>query len=61
MNHESWGYQETEYDAQNVLDLPEGFSSNHITLLQYGYPIAKLQKYTNEDAEAELEALGSLG
>jgi len=57
MNHKNWDYRETEYDAQNVHDLPEEFSSNHITLLQYGYPIEKLKKYTNEDAEAEIEAI----
>jgi len=60
MDHGSWEYRETEYDAVNVLDLPEGFSQDHITLLQFGYPVEKLKKYTDEDALAEIEALGSL-
>lgn len=47
MDHNSWLYEDTEYDAVNILDIPEDFTSDHITLLERGYPLHKLRNDKN--------------
>lgn len=60
MSHDSWGYEDTEFEEVNMWDIPKNFTKDHITLLDYGYTVAKLKKYSREDAISELQALGSL-
>lgn len=57
MNHNSWEYQGTEYEIENCKELPESLSSSHIMLLQLGYPLERVSKYTEGDAQAKIDAL----
>ncbi|MBX0320108.1 hypothetical protein [Shouchella clausii] len=57
MNHNRWEYQDTEYEVENCKELPEGLSSSHLKLLELGYPLKWVSKYTEEDAQAEIDAL----
>lgn len=57
MNHNRWEYQDTEYEVENCKELPEGLSSSHLKLLELGYPLKWVRKYTEEDAQAEIDAL----
>ncbi|MEK4824507.1 hypothetical protein NSS71_08110 [Niallia sp. FSL W8-0951] len=58
MNHEHWNYIETEFEADNIRNIPNNLSPYHYRLLECGYPLNKVIKYSNEDAESELDAIG---
>ncbi|MFD1335781.1 hypothetical protein ACFQ4N_09495 [Oceanobacillus iheyensis] len=57
MSHDNWGYEDTEFEAVNIHEIPKELSKDHIMLLECGYPYHKIKKYSQEDAEAELEAI----
>lgn len=57
MNHGNWGYKDTEFEIDNIKAAPDNLSSYHRDLLNCGYPLDMVKKYSDEDAEAELEAL----
>ncbi|KQL37158.1 hypothetical protein [Psychrobacillus sp. FJAT-21963] len=41
---------------KTVVELPSHFSSDHNTLLEMGYPIRIVKRYSQEDAEEEISA-----
>lgn len=57
MSHDSWGYIDTEMEVNCTKLLPSELSNNHITLLECGYSLKKVLSYTEEEAEAELDAI----
>ncbi|WP_227396814.1 hypothetical protein [Jeotgalibacillus aurantiacus] len=57
MNHEHWEHETTEFEIQNVSPVPETFSSYHHDLLAAGYSLEQIKDYSDDDAEAEIDAI----
>ena len=57
MDHNKWDYRDTEFEIDNITAVPESLSSYHRDLLNAGYSLEKVKSYSDEDAEAEWEAM----
>lgn len=51
---------ESEINSPKIESMPSHFTSNHHRLIECGYPAKMIESYSEEDAEAELEAITSL-
>lgn len=63
MNHDHWDYKDTEFEVQNVKTVdpvPEGLSEYRTRLLSYGYALDKVNYFSDEEVESELQAIGYL-
>lgn len=49
----------SEINLTEANNVPSYFVSSHHKLMECGYPIEMIEKYSEEDAEAELEAIVS--
>jgi hypothetical protein len=59
MDHGNWGYENTEFELMNAKEIPNHLSPFHHDLLKMGYSLKKIENYSEEDAEAEVDAIRS--
>lgn len=59
MDHGNWGYEDTSFELLNSKEVPEHLSPFHHDLLNMGYSLKMIENYSDEDAEAEVEAVRS--
>lgn len=59
MDHGNWGYEDTEFELLNTKEVPGHLSPFHHDLLNMGYSLKMIENYTEEDAEAEVDAIRS--
>ena len=53
MEHENFVYESTECEIHNLIELSSELSSDHISLLQAGYPLKWVENYSEADSDAE--------